>query len=97
MALHNISYEFTTLIFFLWSKIALLWLDRLIFEMARTHTIKHKYTHTHKRWNASEQVISSSQRPLPTQHATDTWDEHPCNQWDSYSQYQQPSGLRLSP
>jgi len=42
-------------------------------------------------------VISSSQRPLPTQHTTNTRDEHPRFQRDSNSQFQQPSRRIILP
>ena len=38
-------------------------------------------------------MISSSQRPLPTQHTTNTRDEHPCHQRDSNPRSQQSSGI----
>jgi len=37
-------------------------------------------------------VISSSQRPLPTQHTTNTRHEYPCHQRDSNPRSQQSSG-----
>ena len=39
--------------------------------------------------DSSKRVISSSQRPLPVQHTTNTRGEHPCHQWDSNSLSQQ--------
>ena len=45
----------------------------LVVEVSRSHT------HTRARWNSSGRVISSSQRPLPTQH-TNARHEHPCPQ-----------------
>jgi hypothetical protein len=47
------------------------------FEVSRLHTVRHT------RQDSSERVISSSQRPLPKQHTTNTRDEHPRHQQDS--------------
>ena len=59
---------------------------RLVVVVFRFNKIKHRqthtHTHTHTRYDPSVQVISSSQKPLPTQHITNTMDEHPCSQWD---------------
>ena len=52
-----------------------------------THTITHK-PHTHTRRDSFERLISLSQRPLPTQQATNTKEEHPCPQQDSNPQSQ---------
>jgi hypothetical protein len=54
-------------------------LGRFVVEVSRSHPI----THTHTRQDSSERVISSTQRPLPTQRTTNTRDEHPCPQRDS--------------
>ena len=43
----------------------------LIAEVFKPNTIRHT------RWDSSERGISSSQRPLPAQHTTNTRDEHP--------------------
>ena len=67
----------------------------LIFEASRSDAITH--THTHTRRDSSERVISSSDRPLPTQHTTNKTDEHPCCQRDSNPQSQQSSGPRRTP
>jgi hypothetical protein len=52
-----------------------------IVEVSRSHTIRHTHArariHTHIRQVFSEQVISPSQRLLPTQHTINTRDEHP--------------------
>jgi hypothetical protein len=48
-------------------------LGRLFVEVSRSHTIRH--THTHTRWDSSEQVISFTQRPLPIQNKG----RYPCN------------------
>jgi hypothetical protein len=40
-------------------------------------------TQSDTRKDSSERVISASQRPLPTQHKTNTRDEEPCPQRDS--------------
>jgi hypothetical protein len=51
----------------------------------------HCHTQTHyTRYDSSERVISSLQRPLSTQHTTNTRDKHPCPQRDS-SPRSQPS------
>jgi len=42
-------------------------------------------------------VIIPSQRPLTTQHATNTRDEHPCRQRDSNFRSQQSSWFRPTP
>ena len=47
------------------------------FEVYILHTIKHTYL-----IGSYKQVYSLSQRPLSTQHATNTRDEHPCHQQD---------------
>ena len=44
------------------------------FTVTQTHT----HTHTHTRYHSSAQVISLSQRPLPTPFTTNTREEHPC-------------------
>ena len=62
----------------------------LIHSLSHTHT--HTHTHTHN--DSSEQVISSSQRPLPTQHTTNTRDEYPRPQRNSIPQSEQSSGCR---
>jgi hypothetical protein len=46
------------------------------------------HTHTHTQKDCSERVVSSSQRPLPTQR---TQDEYPCFQRDSKKRFQQSS------
>ena len=51
-------------------------LGPLIVEVSKPHT------DLHTRWFSYERVISSSQRPLPTQHTTNTTDEHPSPKWD---------------
>jgi hypothetical protein len=63
-------------------------LGSLIVQVSRSHT--HTHTHTPVR------VISPSQRPLRTQHTTNTR-EHPCIKWDSNPQSQQPSRRRPAP
>jgi hypothetical protein len=50
---------------------------RLIVEYSRSHTIRH----TKKAMDTSQGVISPSQRPLPTQHTTNTRDEHSRPHW----------------
>ena len=69
-------------------------LSRLIFEVSRSHA------DTHNRQDSPERMISSSQRPLPTRHTTNTKDENGCRQWgfeprDSSSQA--AANLRLRP
>ena len=51
-------------------------LGRLIVVVSRSHT----HTHTHTEYDSSERVISSSQRPLPTQHTTNRREENACPQ-----------------
>jgi len=48
----------------------------LTVEVSRSHTIRHTYTQS--RYESSELVISSSQRPLLTRNTTNSRDEHPC-------------------
>ena len=62
-----------------------------------THPHSHTHTHTYTQYDFSERVISTSQRPLPTQHTTNKWDEHPYAQWDSNSQYQPLNRLKSMP
>ena len=66
---------------------------RLIVDVSRSPTI----SHTHNRFDSSDRVISSSQRPLPAQHAKDTRDEHPCLNLDSNPRSRQSSGFRPTP
>jgi hypothetical protein len=47
-------------------------LGRLVVEVCRS------LSDARAQWDSSEWVISSSQRPLPTQHTIDTRDESPC-------------------
>jgi hypothetical protein len=65
-----------------------------IIEVSRSHTIRHIDTHP---VDSSERVISSSQRPLPTKHTTNTRDENPCLQWNLKPRSQQSSGLSITP
>jgi hypothetical protein len=51
----------------------------------------------HTKLDTCERVVSSSQRPLPTQHTTNTWDKHKCRQWDSNPRSQQSTGCRPTP
>ena len=67
--------------------------DSLVFYVSTSHTIRH--THTPVRTPLNE--ISSSQRPLPTQQATNTTGEHLCPQWDSKPWSQKSSGCRPTP
>jgi len=62
-------------------------LGSLIFEVSRSHTW----------YDSSERMISSSQRPLPTEHTTNARDEYPCSRRDSTSRSQQSSGSRPTP
>jgi hypothetical protein len=55
------------------------------------------HTDTHTLCDSSELIISSSQRPLPTQHTTNTRDERPCPQQDSNPRSQQSSGFKPTP
>ena len=41
--------------------------------------LDHTQLDTHTRKDSSGRVISPSHRPLPTQHTTNTRDEHPCS------------------
>jgi hypothetical protein len=50
--------------------------------------------HTHTRSGSPKRVISSSQRPLPTQHKTNPSDENPWPQRDSNPRSQKSSGFR---
>jgi len=60
-----------------------------------TQTQTHTYTHT---WSDSfERAISLSQRPLLTQHTTNTRDDHPCPQGDPNPQFQQTNGRTPTP
>ena len=65
---------------------------RFIFEVSGSHTIRHT-----KRYDHSERVISSSQRPLPEQHTTHTRDENPCPERASNPQSQHSSYHRPAP
>ena len=56
--------------------------------------LTHTNTHTHTRQYSTERVISSSHRPPPTQHTTNTSDPHPCPQRDSILPSQQWCGSR---
>jgi len=68
---------------------------RLNFEVSRSHTMR---THTHTPVELlSRSVISSSQMPLPTQHATNRRDEYPCPQSYSNPQSQQSKGRKPTP
>jgi len=50
-------------------------------------SLPNTHTHTHTRWDSSESVTTPSHRPpLPTEHTTNTRDEHPCLQRDSNPQ-----------
>jgi len=53
-------------------------LGHLIVEVSRSHT-----THTHTNTNTHTQAIGITKRPLPTQHTTNTKDEHECPHGDS--------------
>jgi hypothetical protein len=68
-------------------------LDRFTVEVSRTHTIRH----THSRYDSSERVISSSQRPLPKHHTAHTTDKYTCPQRDSSRRFQQSSSCRCMP
>jgi len=48
--------------------------DRQTDRQADRQTDTH--THTHTQYNSLQRMISSSQRPLPTQHKTHTRNEH---------------------
>jgi hypothetical protein len=65
-------------------------LDRL-FVVSRSHTIRHTRT---PGWTPLRRVIISSQRPLPTQNATNTKDELPRPQCNSNPRPHQPSSCR---
>ena len=54
-------------------------------------------SHTHTRYSSSERVISSSQRPLPTQNTSNTRDEHPCPQRMLKSRSKHLSSFRPTP
>jgi hypothetical protein len=68
-------------------------LGRLIGKVYRKHAVRD----THTREDSSGRVISSSQKPLPTQNTTNTREEHPCRQHDSNPRSQQSSGPRNTP
>jgi hypothetical protein len=59
--------------------------------------LDHTHLDTFTRYKFPERVVSPSQRPLPTQHRTNTRDDHPCIQWDSNPRFQQPNWFRLTP
>jgi hypothetical protein len=65
----------------------------LHFEAHMSHTI----SHTHTRYNHSERMISSSQRPLPAQLTTYTRDQHPCPQRNSNPRTQDSRSRRYTP
>jgi hypothetical protein len=93
MCLHGVDrHNFTFLPFFFRDATAPLGPRCLIVEGSRSHKIRH----THTRQDSSEQVISSSQRPLPTQHTTNTGKRHPCPLRYSKPRSQQSSSRRLS-
>ena len=48
----------------------------LVVEVSSSLTDRHRHTHTHIRQDPSVRLISSSQRPQPTQHTTNRRDEH---------------------
>jgi len=52
-------------------------IGRLVVEVSRWHAIR--YTHTHTRYDSPVRMISPSKRPLPTQHTTNTTEEHSCH------------------
>ena len=62
-------------------------------EVSRSDKIRH----THSRQDPSEPVITSSHRPLPTQHTTKTRDRHPCRRRDSNPVSLLSSGRRPTP
>ena len=64
-------------------------------QTSRPHTIRH--THTHTRQGSSERVTNPSQRPLLTQHTTNTRGEHPCSQLESNPRSQRSSSCRPTP
>jgi len=66
-----------------------LWYLIVKVSRSRTHTYTHTHTHTHTQQDCSEWVTISSQRPLTTQHTTDTRNEHPCPQRDLNPRSQQ--------
>jgi hypothetical protein len=68
---------------------------RLVFHASISYTDTH--THTHTRQDSSQRMISSSQRPMPTQQAINTTYEHLCPQRDSNPRSQQSRGCRPTP
>jgi len=60
-------------------------LGNFVFEFSRSHTLRysnthartHTHTQTHTPYGSAERLISPSQRPLQTQHKTNTRKEHP--------------------
>jgi len=62
--------------------------------VARPHTQSDTPTYTWK--NSSERVISTLQRPLPTQHTTSITDEYPLPQRDSNRRSQPSTCFRLT-
>ena len=77
--------------YFLWCKQPPSAPDRLTVEGPKRHKIRHTQT---PGTTPSVRVISPSKRPLPTQHTTNTRDEHPCRQRDSNPRSQQQNGRR---
>ena len=70
--------------------------SRLIAEVSSSHAITPTPTPTLSlsRYDCSKRVLSSLQRPLPTQHSTNIRDKYLCLQWDSNPRFQQSSGCR---
>jgi hypothetical protein len=78
-------------------------LDRLFFRWRNSPTrvkaafllrfLHHTRLDTHTTLNSSGGMGISSQRPLPTQHTTNTRDGHAYPQLDANPQYQQQSGF----
>jgi len=67
---------------------------RVVGFVDQTQLDSHTHTHTHTpthipQWGPSEWMITLPRRPLPTQHTTNTIDEHPCTQLDSNPRFQQ--------
>jgi hypothetical protein len=65
--------KFVALLFLLLHSSPNLGLGHHIVDVYRSHTITHTHTHTHtqNRYDSYERVISTSQRPPPTEHTTD--------------------------
>ena len=62
-----------------------------------TQSSTQAHTCTDRQEDSCERVTSSSHRPLPARHTTNTRDEHPCPHLDSNPRSRQLSGFRCMP